>query len=97
MISLDDMVGMSGLSEEDILAIAEHEHLAPSIAASLAAYLSTDHQGLAQVRDMIIDDIRQAQLRGQAKHARDLLHVLHHFLRQHPDERPDVHPWSSVF
>lgn len=97
MISLDDIVGMSGLSEEEVLAIAEHENLPPSLAATMAAYLSTDHNGLSKVRDMIFDDIRAAQSRGDSKHERELLHVLHHFLRDHPKERPTVHPWSSVF
>lgn len=97
MISLDDMVGMSGLSEEEILAIAEHENLPPSVATNLASYLSSSHKGLASARDMIIDDIRGAQASGNAEHERELLHVLHHFLRENPAERPDVHPWSSVF
>jgi hypothetical protein len=37
MISLEDMVGMSGLSEEEILAIAEHEHVPPSVATNLGS------------------------------------------------------------
>ncbi|MBV6657634.1 MAG: hypothetical protein KI785_07690 [Devosiaceae bacterium] len=97
MISLDDMVGMSGLSEEEILAIAEHEHLPDSLATNLAAYLGDGTQGLQIVRDMIIEDIRSAQASGQAAHERDLLHVLHHFLREHPSACPTVHPWSSKF
>lgn len=97
MISLDDMIGMSGLSEEEILAIAEHEHVEPSIASSLGAYLSSEKDGLERVRAMIFDDIRAAQALGDVQHERELLHVLHHFLRQHPEQKPDVHPWSSVF
>ena len=97
MISLDDMVGMSGLTEEEILAIAEHEHIPASVAASLGAYLSSDHQGLTHVRNMIFDDIRLAQERGDREHERELLHVLHHFLREHPKECPQEHPWSSVY
>lgn len=97
MISLEDMVGMSGLTEEEILAIAEHEHVEPSIASGLAAYLSRDHEGLSTVCTMIIDDIRKEQAEGSVDHERDLLHVLHHFLREHPGERPTAHPWSSVF
>jgi hypothetical protein len=97
MISLEDMVGMSGLSEEEILAIAEHEHVPPSVATNLGSYLSGNHEGLSQVRDMIIDDIRVAQAQGNVAHERELLHVLHHFLRLNPDERPNVHPWSAVF
>lgn len=97
MISLEDMVAMSGLSKEEVLAIAEHEALPASLATSLASYLSSDHDGLAQVRDMIFDDIRDAQLKGDVEHERALLHVLHHFLRDHRAEQPEVHPWSSVF
>jgi DNA repair protein RadC len=97
MISLEDMVGMSGLSEEEILAIAEHEHVSPSVATNLGSYLSGNLEGLSQVRDMIIDDIRVAQAQGNVAHERELLHVLHHFLRENPDERPNVHPWSAVF
>lgn len=97
MISLEDMVGLSELSEDDILAIAEHEHMAPSVAAALGSYLSQSPAGLETVRNMILDDIRQAQAGGDSAHERELLHVLHHFLRQHPEATPQVHPWSSVF
>jgi DNA repair protein RadC len=97
MISLEDMIGMSGLSEEEILAIAEHEHMPPSVASNLGAYLASSHQGLGRVRDMIFEDIRAAQASGNVTHERELLHVLHHFLRLHPDERPAEHPWSSVY
>ncbi len=97
MISLEDMIGMSGLTEEEILAIAEHEHVSPSVATNYASYLAQGHEGLEQVRNMIIDDIREAQAAGNSSHERELLHVLHHFLRSHPEERPEVHPWSKVF
>ncbi len=97
MISLDDIVGMSGLEPEDILAIAEHEHMSPSVAAALGSYLSQSQGGLETVRDMIMDDIRHAQSGANNDHERELLHVLHHFLRQHPQVKPEVHPWSSIF
>ncbi len=59
MISLEDCVGLSGLIEEEILAIAEHE--IPEIAASaLGQYLSRQERGIEQIRDMIVHDIRQA-------------------------------------
>lgn len=97
MIGLEDLVGMSGLSEEEILAIGEHENIPPSVSAGLGCYLSRDHDGLLQVRNMIIEDIRDAQARNDVTHERELLHVLHHFLREHPEERPDIHPWSKVY
>jgi hypothetical protein len=36
MITLEDCIGLCGLTEEEVLAIAEHEHL-PEIAATALA------------------------------------------------------------
>jgi hypothetical protein len=47
---------------------------------------------------MIVDDIRRAQLiRGNKEHVLMLLHILHHFLKTHPEARPPNHPWSTRF
>jgi hypothetical protein len=97
MLTMADLIAFSGLSEEEILAIAEHEHIPEAAACSLAEYLSQDSVGLQKVRDMIVDDIRHAQARNDREHVRELLHVLHHFLRAHPGARPAVHPWSEMF
>lgn len=97
MISLEDCIGLCGLTEEEVLAIAEHEHVPEIVATALASYLSQDDRGLDAVRDMIIDDIRDGQARGDRAHVVALLRVLHHFLRTHREARPELHPWSSVF
>lgn len=97
MISLEDCIGMCGLTEEEVLAIAEHEHVPEIIAAGLASYLTNADSGLDMVRDMIIEDVRVAERRADKARLLELLHVLHHFLRSHPEARPAVHPWSSVF
>ncbi len=97
MISLEDCIAMSGLSEAEILALAEHEHIPESVACALANYLSVTEEGLDRVRDMIVEDIRHAQLHGSRQHVLELLHVLHHFLRDHPAARPPVHPWSRYY
>ena len=96
MISLEDMVAMSGLTEEEILAIAEHEHVEEPVAACIAAYLAGSTEGLHDVCSMIIDDIRNAQAADDEARLRELLHVLHHFLRTHPEAAPQVHPWSRL-
>jgi hypothetical protein len=90
MITLEDCIGLCGLTEEEVLAIAEHEHLPEIAATALAQYLLSLEHGSEKVRDMIVDDIRQAQLNLT------LLHVLHHFLKTHPEARPSVHPWSKI-
>jgi hypothetical protein len=46
---------------------------------------------------MIVDDIRQAQQRHDKAHILTLLHVLHHFLKSHPEVRPSQHPWSGLY
>ena len=65
MISLEDCIGLCGLTEEEVLAIAEHEHLPEIAATALAQYLLSQAHGSEKVRDMIVDDIRQAQRSGR--------------------------------
>ncbi len=98
LITLEDCVGLCGLTEEEVLAIADHEHLPEVAAAALAQYLLSQEHGSEKVRDMIVDDIRQAQLiKGNKEKVLTLLHVLHHFLKTHPEARPSNHPWSKLF
>ena len=54
---------------------------------SLSSDLHQEH-GLEKIRDMIVDDIRASQARNDKKHVLTLLHVLHQFLRTHPQVRP---------
>jgi hypothetical protein len=97
MITLEDCVALCGLTEEEVLAIAQHEHLPEIAAAALASYLTHQEHGLERVRDMIVDDVRNARARGDRAHCLTLLHVLHHFLRAHPEACPERHPWSHFF
>jgi Rad3-related DNA helicase len=97
MIRLEDCIAFSGLTEAQVLAIAEHEHLPEIAATALAQYLSKQERGMEKIRDMIVDDIRQAQQRQDKAHVVTLLHVLHHFLKLHPEVRPSQHPWSKLY
>jgi hypothetical protein len=94
MISLEDCVALCGLTEEEVLAIAEHEQLPEIAATAHAQYLLKQEQGMEKIRDMIVDDIRRAQQRQDKEHILTLLHVLHHFLKSHPEVCPSRHPWS---
>ena len=53
MITLEDCIGLCGLTEEEVLAIAEHEHLPEVAATALAQYLLSHEHGSEKVRDMI--------------------------------------------
>jgi hypothetical protein len=97
MITLEDCVAFCGLTEEEVLAIAEHEHMPEIAAAAFAEYLTNQEHGTEKIRDMMVDDIRAAQAHDDKEHVLTLLHVLHHFLRTHPEARPEQHPWSNRF
>ncbi len=84
MITIEDCVGMSGLTVEEIDAIAEHEHIPEAAASALGAYLLDVDRGPAVIRDMIRDDIRTALASQNRQHAADLLATLQSFLHLHP-------------
>lgn len=90
MISIEDCVALCGLTKEEVLAIAEHEHVPEIVAAGLASDLLCRGNGCDKIEDMIRDDIREALRRQDIGHARELLAVLTHFARSHPHPpRPD--------
>ena len=88
MLTIEDIIAFSGLSHDEVLAIAEHEHMPEAAACALAEYLMQQQHGPERIREMIVDDIRAAQERGDKEHVRTLLHVLHHFVRTHRDSLP---------
>lgn len=85
MLTLEDCIALSELTEEEIDAIAEHEHLPEIIAAELGNYLVHCADGTIRIRRMIRDDIEMAQARGDVAHAAKLKLVLKHFLKTHAD------------
>jgi hypothetical protein len=92
MVTLEDCIAFSGLSESEVLALAEHEHIPEIAAAALAEYLLKQRHGQEKVHEMIVEDIRAALHRGDRQHARELFAALRHFLATHPEEkkrRPD--------
>ena len=74
---------MSGLTEEEVDALAEHEHIPEVAAAALGAYLLHRDHGAERIAGMIRDDIREALARKDRAHARELLMALRHFLTEH--------------
>src|SRR4030095_5016946 len=85
MISLEDCIALCGLTEQEVLAIAEHEHVPEIAAAAIGRYLLKEPNGPEKIRDMMRDDIHAALNRGDKEHASELLMVLRHFLATHPD------------
>lgn len=84
MISREDCIALSGLTAQEVDAIAEHEHCGDVDAAALGHYLMHTDRGLETIRDMIIDDIRGALMRGEGEHAKVLFCALRQFYADHP-------------
>ena len=61
MITLEECVAFCGLTEEEVLAIAEHERIPEIAATALADHLTHQEYGAEKIRDMIVDDIRSSQ------------------------------------
>ncbi len=97
MITLEDCIAFCGASEEVVLVIAEHEHIPEIVAAALASSMLSLENGAEGIRDMIVDNIRQAQISGNRRHVLDLLHVLRRFLKTHRNAIPLHRPWSAYF
>jgi hypothetical protein len=90
MISLEDCIAFSGLSEDEVGAIGEHEHIPQIAACALADYLLKQPHGGEAIRKMIVDDIQQALSTGRIDHAQELFMALRHFLESHPEARVGV-------
>ena len=87
MISLEDCIALCGLTEKEVLAIAEHEHVREIAAAAIGRYLLKEPNGPGKIRDMMRDDIHDALSRGDSDHASELLMILRHFMATHPEAK----------
>jgi hypothetical protein len=83
VLTFEDCLGLCQLSEEEIRAIAEHEHLPEIVALELGDYLIRGPDGELLVSHMFIDDIRAAERRGDVVHAVQLKRALRHFIDEH--------------
>ena len=85
MLTIDDCIGMSDLTEDEIAAVAEHEHLPAMLALELGSHLCRTPAGQARLERMIIDDIGTANQRGNLTHAAKLNNVLDRFRQRFAD------------
>jgi len=88
MLTYEDCRRLCDLSEAEIRAIAQHEHIPEIVAAELGAYLVRTPDGERRIRRIIVDDIREAEADGDLQRALGLKLALHHFLKHHPESEP---------
>jgi len=80
MLSIEDCIALSELTEAEIDAIAEHEHIPEIVAAELGRYLLTQADGELRISRMIADDIERARMHGDVSKTARLKLVLKHFV-----------------
>lgn len=83
MLTFEDCLGLSDLTEDEILAIAEHEHIPELAALEMGNYLLRTPGGERQLKRIILDDIAAARRAGDIPHAATLKLVLRHYCQEH--------------
>lgn len=85
MLTFEDCLGLCDLTEEEIDAIAEHEHITEMAALELAQYLVQTPDGVLMIKKMILDDIETAEAHHDSKRLLCLKAALKHFVDTHPE------------
>jgi hypothetical protein len=83
MLTIEDCIGLSELTEEEILVIAQHEHIPQMAAVELGNYLIHTPSGEKRLKQIIVDDIEAAQRDGDRHRLVTLKLCLKHFLAHH--------------
>ncbi len=83
MLTLQDCIELSELTEEEILAIAAHEHIPEMLALELGNYLIHSPSGEKRIKAMIVDDIEAARCAGDHKRVLALKMCLKHYVEHH--------------
>ncbi|MBZ4194472.1 MAG: hypothetical protein LAE24_09240 [Candidatus Contendobacter sp.] len=84
MLRYQDCVALSDLTEEEIEAIAQHEHMPEMAALELGSYLVHTEEGIPMIKRIILDDIEEARRRGHDQKVLQLKLVLKHFVDTYP-------------
>ena len=85
MLTYKDCLGMCDFDEDEIAAVAEHEHLPRMVAIAYAEYLIHTDEGVPMLKKIILDDIAAAERLQNYEKVQHLRHVLRHFVTTHPE------------
>jgi hypothetical protein len=88
MLSLQECLDFSDLSEDEIEAIAEHEHVPEIVAAEIGATLLQTTSGVCLIKLYLLENIEQARARKQFDKARRLEALYRRFDQAHPGADP---------
>lgn len=84
MLCLEDCLELCELEQDEVAAIAEHEHVPIIVAAEIGCQLLKTDEGITRLHRMILDDIETALEHGHTEHAGELLCTYQQFRHAHP-------------
>ena len=84
MLCLEDCLDFSELDNDEVEAIAEHEHIPLICAAEMGCELLKTPVGVMQLHTMVLDDFNNALEHGHTDRANQLAHTYQHLQATHP-------------
>lgn len=87
MVTLDECIGMSGLTEDEIAVIADHQRLPEIVAAEVGHALLGTAKGRFVLRGYISDLLEHAKIAGRREREKHLDRVLTQFNARFPTPR----------
>jgi hypothetical protein len=84
MLTYEDCVGLTDLEEEEIEAIAQHEHVPEIVAAELGCCLIHQLGGESSIKKIILEDVEEASRHDHPQEAAHWREVFDHFCMTHP-------------
>ncbi|HET7365162.1 MAG TPA: hypothetical protein VFJ70_16465 [Burkholderiales bacterium] len=83
-LTFEDCLGLCDLTEQEVLAIAEHEHVPAIAALELGNYLARTAEGEQCIKAMIRDDIARAAASGDRLRVLALKSIIRDYILKHP-------------
>jgi hypothetical protein len=83
-LTFEDCLGLCELNEQEVLAIAEHEHIPAIAAVELGNYLVHTAPGEQRIKAMIRDDIARAAASGDRLRVLALKSIIRDYILKHP-------------
>lgn len=90
MLTYEDCLGLCDLTEKEIAAIAEHEHIPGMVAIELGDYLVHTENGERKITTMFLNDIKKALKANNTAHANELQDLLKQFVLTHPKMKNNI-------
>jgi hypothetical protein len=84
VLTFEDCLGLCELTEDEIEAIGQHEHLPQIIALAMGENLLHKPEGDRIIRQYILDDIDDCREKGDLYRLARFERALEHFVAAHP-------------